>query len=117
MKKFLLLPVLLLLSTLVALGLARPVAADASARSPGRAGERGDHGRWSSTSRATRLDGFTLHYADGSSLSPPPLRGGHPVLRVRHQRAPGLRCRVEVQTWYRDLGDLKRSLAWVRRHG
>ena len=28
-----------------------------------------------------------------------------------------LRCRVEVRTWYRDLGDLKRSLAWVRRHG
>lgn len=64
----------------------------------------------------TAVDGFTLHYADGSTLSPPTDSEAAAECSEYDTRAARLRCQVEVDTWYRDLGDLKRSLAWVRAH-
>lgn len=64
----------------------------------------------------TAVDGFTLHYADGSTLSPPTDSEAAAECGEYDTRAARLRCQVEVDTWYRDLGDLKRSLAWVRAH-
>ncbi|WP_187366723.1 hypothetical protein [Nocardioides dongxiaopingii] len=62
-------------------------------------------------------NGFEITYADGSQAFPPTDSesraecGEYDTLRQR------VRCRTEVRTWYRDLGDLQRSLAWVREHG
>ncbi|WP_134767212.1 hypothetical protein [Nocardioides sp. 1609] len=62
-------------------------------------------------------NGFEISYADGSQAFPPTDSesmaecGEYDTLRQR------VRCRTEVRTWYRDLGDLQRSLAWVREHG
>ncbi|WP_148615562.1 hypothetical protein [Nocardioides rubriscoriae] len=63
-----------------------------------------------------KADGFTLHYADGSSLSPPTDSEAAAECSEYDTRLARVRCRVGVRTWYRDLGDLQRSLAWVRAH-
>ncbi|MEO9323244.1 hypothetical protein ABFT23_07110 [Nocardioides sp. C4-1] len=62
-------------------------------------------------------NGFTLHHADGSSISPPTDSEAMAECGEYDTRLDRVRCRVEVRTWYRDLGDLQRSLAWVRAHG
>jgi hypothetical protein len=121
MKKILLLPVLMLLSALLALGLARPGAADAAHA------DRDGPDRAAATHRSappvivgvegTKADGFTLRYADGTSASPPTDSEAAAECAEHDTASARLRCRVEVSTWYRDLGDLKRSLAWVRAHG
>lgn len=67
--------------------------------------------------RGDAANGFDIVHADGTTLHPPTDSeaaaecGEYDTLRAR------VACRVEVRTWYRDLGDLKRSLAWVRAHG
>lgn len=61
-------------------------------------------------------NGFTLRYADGSTLSPPTDSEAAAECGEYDTRLDRVRCRVEVRTWYRDLGDLQRSLAWVRAH-
>ncbi|WP_211348947.1 hypothetical protein [Nocardioides litoris] len=61
-------------------------------------------------------NGFTLTYADGSTLSPPTDSEAAAECSEYDTRLDRVRCRVEVRTWYRDLGDLQRSLAWVRAH-
>lgn len=61
-------------------------------------------------------NGFEIRHSDGTDLFPPTDSeaaaecGEHDRMRQR------VRCRTEVRTWYRDLGDLQRSLAWVRAH-
>ncbi len=60
-------------------------------------------------------NGFGIHYYDGSSIYPPTDSeaaaecGEYDTLRAR------VRCRTEVRTWYRDLADLQRSLAWAQQ--
>jgi hypothetical protein len=120
MKKILLLPVLMLLSALLALGLDHPGAADAAST------QVTGHDRAAPADRGarpvivrvegTKADGFTLHYADGTSISPPTDSEAAAECGEYDTASARLRCRVEVSTWYRDLGDLKRSLAWVRAH-
>ena len=61
-----------------------------------------------------KANGFTLVYADGSTLSPPTDSESVAECGEYDRRIDRVRCRVEVRTWYRDLGDLQRSLAWVR---
>jgi hypothetical protein len=63
-----------------------------------------------------KANGFTLVYADGSSISPPTDSESMAECSEYDRRIDRVRCRVEVRTWYRDLGDLQRSLAWVRAH-
>ena len=60
-------------------------------------------------------NGFGIHYYDGSSIYPPTDSeaaaecGEYDTLRAR------VRCRTKVRTWYRDLADLQRSLAWAQQ--
>ncbi|MFB9313370.1 hypothetical protein [Nocardioides plantarum] len=118
MKKILLLPVLMLLSALLALGLARPGAADAARPGASTTDGAGRDARPVIVQvEGTAADGFTLRYADGSSISPPTDSEAAAECAEYDTAVARLRCRVEVRTWYRDLGDLKRSLAWVRAHG
>ena len=63
-----------------------------------------------------KSNGFTLHYTDGSSISPPTDSESAAECGEYDTQLARVRCRVEVRTWYRDLGDLQRSLAWVRAH-
>ncbi len=62
-------------------------------------------------------NGFGIHYADGSAIFPPTDSEAAAECAEYDTRIARVRCRVEVRTWYRDLGDLQRSLAWVRAHG
>ena len=62
-------------------------------------------------------NGFDIRYADGSSLSPPTDSESRVECSEYDTKVARVRCRVEVTTWYRDLGDLQRSLAYVRRTG
>ncbi|GAA4823435.1 hypothetical protein ACFQ0K_16800 [Nocardioides caeni] len=59
-------------------------------------------------------NGFGIDHADGTSLYPPTDSEAIAECGEYDTRAQRIRCRVEVRTWYRDLGDLQRSLAWVR---
>ncbi|WP_370248880.1 hypothetical protein [Nocardioides sp.] len=61
-------------------------------------------------------NGFTLTYADGATLSPPTDSESVAECSEYDRRLDRVRCRVEVRTWYRDLGDLRDSLAYVRDH-
>ena len=63
-----------------------------------------------------QANGFTIFYADGSTISPPTDSEAAAECSEYDTRIARVRCRVEVRTWYRDLGDLQRSLAWVRAH-
>ena len=60
-------------------------------------------------------NGFGIHYYDGASIYPPTDSeaaaecGEYDTLRAR------VRCRTRVRTWYRDLADLQRSLAWAQQ--
>ena len=63
-----------------------------------------------------KANGFGVHYADGSAIFPPTDSEAAAECSEYDTRLARVRCRVEVRTWYRDLGDLQRSLAWVRSH-
>lgn len=61
----------------------------------------------------SRADGFTLEQYDGTLLYPPTLSEARAECAAYAGRVRRTRCRVEVSTWYRDLGELKRSLRWA----
>ncbi len=112
MKQALRLVVGCLLATLgLSLGLAGLAGADPAARA-------------STGDRAVIVDvtgdaanGFTITYADGEQLFPPTDSEARAECSEYDTRVARVRCRVGVRTWYRDLGDLQRSLAHVREHG
>lgn len=60
-----------------------------------------------------KLDGFGIHYLDGSSIFPPTDSEARAECSEYDERLDRVRCRVEVRTWYRDLGDLKRALRYA----
>lgn len=62
-------------------------------------------------------NGFEITYADGSGLYPPTDSEATAECSEYDTRVARVRCRAQVRTWYRDLGDLKASLAYVREHG
>jgi len=57
-----------------------------------------------------KLDGFGIYYFDGSSIFPPTDSEAIAECNEYDKSWARVRCRTEVRTWYRDLGDLKRSL-------
>ncbi|WP_340536763.1 hypothetical protein [Nocardioides sp. GXZ039] len=61
-------------------------------------------------------NGFTITYSDGSQDFPPTDSESRAECSEYDTMRQRVRCRTEVHTWYRDLADLKRSLAWVRSH-
>ncbi len=63
------------------------------------------------------LNGFEITRADGTQLFPPTDSEASAECGEYDRMRQRVRCRTEVRTWYRDLGDLQRSLAWVREHG
>ncbi len=56
-------------------------------------------------------NGFDLTYADGGGSSPPTDSEARAECSEYDTVLARVRCRVEARTWYRDLGDLQRSLA------
>lgn len=62
-------------------------------------------------------NGFEITYADGTGRYPPTDSEALAECSEYDTRVARVRCRAQVRTWYRDLGDLKASLAYVREHG
>jgi hypothetical protein len=61
-------------------------------------------------------NGFGVHYADGSEVFPPTDSEARAECQEYDTRIARVKCWIKVATWYRDLADFKRSLAWVRAH-
>ncbi|TIC84398.1 hypothetical protein [Nocardioides sp. GY 10127] len=59
-------------------------------------------------------NGFGVKYFDGSSVFPPTLSEALAECSEYHRATRRVRCRTEVVTWYRDLGDLQRAIAYAR---
>ncbi|MGB0101936.1 MAG: hypothetical protein WBP61_16785 [Nocardioides sp.] len=60
-----------------------------------------------------RANGFEIRHYDGSALYPPTGSEARAECSAYDTRVARVRCRTEVRTWYRDLGDLKRALDWA----
>jgi hypothetical protein len=65
--------------------------------------------------RGTASDGFTVGRYGGSIAYLPTRSEARSECLEYHQRLRRVRCWTQVRTWYRDLGDLKRSLRLVRQ--
>jgi len=63
-----------------------------------------------------QANGFGIHYSDGTALYPPTDSEASAECGEYDRWGDRLRCRTEVRTWYRDLGDLKRALAYAHAH-
>lgn len=59
-------------------------------------------------------NGFGIEYAEGAGLYPPTDSEAMAECSEYDQRLERVKCRVEVRTWYRDLGDMQRSFAYLR---
>jgi hypothetical protein len=62
-----------------------------------------------------RANGFEVRFYDGSAIYPPTDSEARAECSEYDARLDRVRCRVEVRTWYRDLGDLQQALDWA--HG
>lgn len=60
-----------------------------------------------------RADGFEIRYFDGTEEFPPTDSEARAECGEYDARLDRVRCRVEVRTWYRDLGDLRQALDWA----
>ena len=60
-----------------------------------------------------KANGFEIQYYDGSAVYPPTDSEARAECSEYDTRLARVRCRVEVRTWYRDLGDLKQALDWA----
>ena len=60
-----------------------------------------------------KLNGFEISYYDGSAAYPPTDSEARAECSEYDARVDRVRCRVEVRTWYRDLGDLQQALDWA----
>ena len=60
-----------------------------------------------------QANGFGIYHYDGSEEFPPTDSEARAECGEYDARADRIRCRVEVRTWYRDLGDLKQALDWA----
>ncbi|WP_227465753.1 hypothetical protein [Nocardioides dongkuii] len=64
-----------------------------------------------------RANGFEIHFYDGTALFPPTDSEARAECGEYDTRVARVRCRTEVRTWYRDLGDLKQALDWAHTSG
>ncbi len=62
-----------------------------------------------------KLNGFEITYYDGTGRYPPTDSEARAECSEYDTRVARVRCRVEVRTWYRDLGDLQQALDWAHR--
>ena len=58
-------------------------------------------------------NGFEIRHYDGTALYPPTDSEARAECGEYDARVDRVRCRTEVRTWYRDLGDLKQALEWA----
>lgn len=65
--------------------------------------------------RGTARGGFTVAHVDRTVMHLPTLSEARSECAAYDRRVRRVRCWTEVKTWYRDLGDLKRSLRYVRQ--
>ncbi|MDO9495926.1 MAG: hypothetical protein Q7J48_09505 [Nocardioides sp.] len=61
-----------------------------------------------------KANGFGIHYYDGTSIFPPTDSEAYAECGEYDRYVDRVRCRTEVRVWYRDLRDLKRSIAYAR---
>jgi hypothetical protein len=62
-----------------------------------------------------KANGFSVFHYDGSALYPPTDSEARAECSEYDARVDRVRCRTEVRTWYRDLGDLKQALDWAHQ--
>ena len=60
-----------------------------------------------------RANGFEIRHYDGAAEYPPTDSEARAECSEYDTRVKRVRCRTEVRTWYRDLGDLKQALDWA----
>ena len=60
-----------------------------------------------------RYDGFGIFYYDGSSIFPPTNSEARAECEEYDTDVAVVRCKTEMRTWYRDLGQLKRALRYA----
>jgi hypothetical protein len=60
-----------------------------------------------------KANGFEIRHYDGSEQFPPTDSEARAECSEYDARVDRVRCRTEVRTWYRDLGDLKQALDWA----
>jgi hypothetical protein len=58
-------------------------------------------------------NGFEIRHYDGTELHPPTDSEARAECAEYDVRVARVRCRTEVRTWYRDLGDLRQALDWA----
>lgn len=58
-------------------------------------------------------NGFSIEYADGSSIHPPTDSEAMAECGEYDTRVDRVRCRTEVRTWYRELAVLQQALTWA----
>lgn len=60
-------------------------------------------------------EGFGIFFHDGTAIYPPTDSEARAECGEYDSMRARVRCRTEARTWYRDLGELKRSLRWALR--
>lgn len=60
-------------------------------------------------------NGFGIYYYDGSSIFPPTDSEALAECSEYETEPERIECRTEVQTWYRDLADMRQALEWANR--
>lgn len=61
-----------------------------------------------------KANGFTIHYYDGSQISPPTDSEAFAECLEYDRYVDRERCKTEIRIWYRDLGQMKRAINWAR---
>ena len=61
-----------------------------------------------------RQDGFTISHYDGSVDHTPTISEARAECGEYDARLDRVRCRVETRVWYRDLGQIKRAIAYAK---
>ncbi|MDP2774419.1 MAG: hypothetical protein Q8O61_12775 [Nocardioides sp.] len=63
-----------------------------------------------------KANGFGIYYYDGTSIFPPTDSESYAECGEYDRYVDRVRCRTEVRVWYRELGNLKRSIKYARKH-
>lgn len=61
-----------------------------------------------------KIHGFTIRHYDGTEISPPTDSEARAECAEYDTEVARVRCRTEVRTWYRDLGQTKRAINYAR---